>query len=397
MKPIVRDWEEVVEEGKARIIIPKRSLYVREDLVYEPAWSPVFYNPVMRVSRDLTVLVARSVYGSSSYFFIDALGGTGVRGIRLALETQGYGIVNDVDPIAYYYISRNIEYNRVENRVKPLMCEANVLLNNYTFSGIPVDYIDIDPYGSPIPFIDSAVKPLAKQALLGVTATDTAPLVCSHARKTLRRYNVNCAKVDFEKELGIRNLIFNLVFRGAAQDRALKPILSYSHRHYFRVFFRTERSGSKSYELMERCRGYIWFCPSTLERGYLKNPADRVECSKPEEPLILGPTWICRLGDPEFAKQVLALAKKEADTLVSRETVKILEILVDEYRIVSPYVRYDKLFGVLKKNMPPIREFIKYLREHGFEAYRTHFDQRGIKTSASLAELYEILGRDEYD
>ncbi len=392
MEKRVYDWEEVIREGKAQIIIPKRELYKRSDNVYEPAWSIVFYNPLMRISRDLTSLTTYTFFNNREFFFIDALSGTGIRGIRLALETSGYGIINDVDPIAYYYMVRNIEFNNVGDHIKPMLCEMNSLLNNYTFSGVIVDYIDIDPYGSPIPFIDSAVKPLAKNGLLGVTATDTAPLVCSHSKKTLRRYNIECIKTDFEKELGLRILIYNIVFRAASQDVALEPLISYSHLYYYRVFFRSRRSGLASYEVLRDCRGYLWYCPSTLERGFVKELSNvsELECLDHRKPMLVGPLWICSLGKHDFLNRLLD-NYSYFNGLFDETTHKLLSMLYKEYGVNEPYIRYDRFFGVIKKNMPPIEEFIEFLREHGFKAYRTHFDPRGVKTNASINDLYELF------
>jgi len=391
LKNQVYDWEEIVLEGRAKIIIPRMNSYLREDRVYEPAWSPVFYNPLMRISRDLTSLLMHSLFGEKSYYFIDALSGSGVRGVRLVLESNGYGLLNDVDPVAYLYIVRNIRLNEVGDKARASHCEANTLLNNYTFSGIPVDYIDIDPYGSPIPYIDSAVKPLAKNAYLGVTATDSGPLTCSHWLKALRRYNIVCIDTDFDKELGLRILIYNIVYRGSSQDVALKPILSYSHRYYYRVFFKTVRSGGEAYKLLDNCRGYLWYCKNTLERGFVKNPLDNPGCSDGSKPLVTGPLWICSLGEEEVVEQLYQHSLKI--DYVDKETVKLLGLLRNEISVNEPYVRVDKLFSILGLNMPPLRELIALLNTHGFKAYRSHFDPRAVKTNACVKDIAEIFRR----
>ncbi len=385
----IHSWEEEVVEGRAKIIIPKMELFKREDNIYEPAWSPVFYNPLMRLSRDLSILVTQEFFHDKEFFYIDVLGGTGVRGIRLSLETPGLGIVNDVDPIAYYYIVRNIKHNRVVEKVKPYMCEANALLNNYTFSGIPVHYIDVDPYGSPIPYIDSSVKPLAKQALYGVTATDSGPLTCSHRYKTLRRYNVRCTDVDFNKELGLRILIYNIVFRASSQDVALKPLLSYSYKYYYRVFFQTIRSGRESYKIIDECRGYIWYCRETMERTYLKEYEEVLDHPCTRDAVIIGPLWICKLGEQVFIHKLLERGK--SNKYISNETLELLNILKKEVLFNKPYIRYDLLFGKYRRNMPSIKYLIKRLKESGFRATHTHFDPRGIKTDAEIEDIVEIF------
>lgn len=381
----VYPWEKIIEEGKARIIIPDPALFTRSDGKYEPAWAPVFYNPLMRLNRDLTVIIARTMYPGGG-FFVEALGGSGVRGVRLGAEAGMEGIINDVDPIAHYYIRRNIVLNGLEDRLEAYMHEANSLLNSLTFTGVFIDYIDLDPYGSPIPFIDSAVKPLAKKALLGVTATDTGPLTCSHPKKMLRRYGVRCTDVDFSKELGLRVLIHNLVFRASGQDVALYPILSYSYKYYYRVFFKTIRSSQACYELLEQCRGYIWYCRDNLARSYIREPGENpgIDC---RDPVVLGPLWTCSIGDYRFTEEVVSGSYED----IYRDAVEFVKSIRSDYLVDTPYYRYDMLFGRFRKNMPPIREFIDRIRDHGYKAYRSHFDPRGVKTDAPYEVLVEAI------
>ncbi|ADI32301.1 tRNA (guanine(26)-N(2))-dimethyltransferase [Staphylothermus hellenicus] len=382
-------WEEIISEGTAKIIIPKRELFKRPDGTYEPAWSPVFYNPIMRVNRDIASLATFSYFEGREYYFVEPLGGTGVRGLRLALESNGTGIINDVDPISYYYIRRNIVLNKVMDKVFPSLHEANGLLNNLTFSGLPIDYIDVDPYGSPIPFIDSAIKPLGKESLIGITATDTGPLNCSHKNKALRRYGVRCIKTDFSRELGLRILLYNIVFRAASLDVALYPLISYSHKHYYRVIFQAERTGRKSYEVIDKCRGYLWYCRSTMERGFIKEPVENIVCSNGDEPEYIGPLWICGLGNKIFLQKMIS--NIDNMPFLSKETIELLNKIEPDITINKPYIRYDKLFGLHRKNQPPINDFIEKIRELGYLAYRTHFDPRGIRTNADIKDLHRLI------
>ncbi len=375
--------EVIIQEGRASIIIPNPDHFRRPDGVVEPAWLPVFYNPLMKTNRDITILIIRKT--GVKGFFVEALGGTGVRGIRIALEAGLDGIVNDVDPLAHYYIRRNILLNGLADRVEPYFHEANSLLNSLTFTGIPVDYLDIDPYGSPIPYIDSAVRPLGRRSVLGVTATDTGPLTCSYPGKMLRRYGTGCVDTDFSKELGLRVLIYNLVFRAAGQGVGLKPILAYNHKYYYRVFFRSTRSAMESRRIMEECKGFIWYCMDDYNRLILRDPIG-VELPRCRRPYLLGPLWICRLGDPSVAA---AIAEEKNEDY--RDALILAKHLSEEMGIVQPYFRYDKLFGLFRKNMPPINELLDRLRNIGFKAVRTHFDPRGVKTNAPMKEVYRII------
>ncbi|WP_245526398.1 RsmD family RNA methyltransferase [Desulfurococcus mucosus] len=395
MTALINPREEVVTEGLVKLAVPRMEEYTRPDGRIEPAWMPVFYNPSAVVSRDATVLVLRVLHGSHGFTFIDSLAGTGVRGIRIAVESGGEGIVNDVDPRAVYYIRKNIQLNKLGNgKVEVYSQEANVLLNNLTFTGIPFDYVDLDPYGSPAPFLDSVFKPLAKKAVIGVSATDTAPLTCSHFRKTLRRYWFTCVDTDFEKEIGARLLITYIFKRAAALDTSVKPLLVFMHRHYYRVFLETRRNAGEAYRLSTECLGYIWYCPSTLERGYVKTLSDLndVTCMSGEKPVPIGKIWICGLGDKDFVNRL----HDEAGSVnwLTKDTRRILSMLKNEVELNNPYVRVDKLCSILGRNMPKYEELIDTLRSIGIKASRTHFDPRGLKIEADTRALIEVLKSD---
>ncbi|AFL66877.1 tRNA (guanine(26)-N(2))-dimethyltransferase [Desulfurococcus amylolyticus] len=384
--------EQLIQEGLAKLVIPRMDEYRRPDGSIEPAWMPVFYNPQAIVSRDVTVSVLRTLYGSRNIFFVDPLAGTGIRSIRIALEKGGEGIVNDIDPHALYYIRKNLQLNNLHpGKLHVYSQEANILLNNLTFTGISFDYIDLDPYGSPVPFVDSVFKPLGKRALIGVTATDTAPLTCSHYRKTLRRYWFTCVHTDFEKEMGARLLIAYIVKRASALDIAARPLLTFIYKHYYRVFFETLRSTGEAYRLINECLGYIWYCSSTLERGYIKSldEARDLTCINNEKPVLTGETWICSLGEAEFIDKVF----NEADKIswLHKDSKRILGLLRYETRLNNPYVRIDKLCSIIGRNMPKYEILIEALKQHGIIASRTHFDPRGLKIDSDVKALTEVL------
>ena len=49
-------------------------------------------------------------------------------------------------------------------------------------------WVDLDPFGSPVNFLDAAIQGLSRVAFLEVTATDTAALTGSSASSQQRRY-----------------------------------------------------------------------------------------------------------------------------------------------------------------------------------------------------------------
>jgi tRNA (guanine26-N2/guanine27-N2)-dimethyltransferase len=384
----------LVEEGLARLYVPDLSEYIREDGLVEPAWMPVFYNPSARLSRDITILALRAFFNDKKFFFVDLLAGTGVRGIRIALEAGGVGIVNDVDPRAFDFMVENIKLNKLESELTPFNMEANALGNLLTFTGVFVDYVDIDPYGSPIPYIESSLKPLGKKALIGVSATDKGPLACVNKDKTLKRYWLDCADVDFKSELGLRLLTYNIALRASAMNYTITPVLYLSKAHYYRVFYVAERKNP--FDVISKCRGYIWYCPTTLERGFKYDRDKEFDCSDGNRPLLIGPLWICPIGDENFARRLLAVLEKTL-FLQRREVLKYVEYAQKEFSVNEPFIRLDLLCRKIRADMPNMELLVERLEELGFNASRTHLDPRGLKTNAPLkiveSTILELSGK----
>lgn len=383
--------EILVKEGLAQIAVPNPEFYRRPDGKPEPAWMPVFYNPDATPSRDVTVLFLKTVMGNRDFFFIDALSGTGIRGIRIALEVGGKGILNDIDTRAYYYMKKNLMLNNLVEKLEAYNHEANVLLNTISLTGMYVDYVDVDPYGSPTPFVDSSLKPIGKEAFLGITATDVAPLSCTYSHKALSRYWNKCIKVDFEKEFATRLLIANTVLRAAALEIELRPLVSVAHRHYIRIFFKATRAASAAYKLVDSCIGYLWFCKSTLERGFVRSVDDVIDlkCLDGSKPIVMGKIWICNIQDPETVEKLLTML--DVMPWLTGDALKLVKVLVEEATITNPYYRLDKLCSALGVNMPKMGRLIDRLRALGIKCSRTHMDQRGIRVEAPYSELVSAI------
>lgn len=383
--------EVLIREGLAQIVVPNPEFYRRPNGAIEPAWMPVFYNPKAVLNRDLSVLFLKTVMRERDFFFVDVLSGTGVRGIRVVLEVGGHGIVNDVDARAYYYMRKNILLNNLTGKLEAYNHEANALLNTITLSGVYVDYVDIDPYGSPVPFIDSALKPIGKEAFLGITATDLASLSCTYPHKTQSRYWSKCVKVDFDKEFAARLLIANTVLRASALEIALQPLVTLVHEHYVRVFFKARRSALEAYKLVNNCIGYLWFCRGTLERGFVKSVEDLagLSCLDGSRPVVMGKVWICSMQAPQLTESILASLREMP--WLTNDTVKLVNILAEEAKIDQPYYRLDKLCSVLGLNMPKMSVLINKLKEQGIACSRTHMDPRGVRVDAPYSELVSLI------
>ncbi|GAF88730.1 unnamed protein product, partial [marine sediment metagenome] len=114
---------------------------------------PVFYNPIMKLNRDISVLVLKSISNKKMQIGLP-LSGTGVRGVRFLKELNKSKIkevcFNDVNPKAVKIIKENLKLNKIKGRV---FCKDG---NLFLLESQGFDYIDIDPFGSPNFLLDSA-------------------------------------------------------------------------------------------------------------------------------------------------------------------------------------------------------------------------------------------------
>ena len=163
----------IVKEGLASVRVAKAKVTRK---------MPVFYNPAMEFNRDLSLLVLDSM-GLKGMKIADPMAATGVRSIRILLELKKSLVkkvwVNDLSKTAIAGFKKNLLLNGLgTSRVVAENGDANVfLLNN-----APFDYVDVDPFGSPVNFLDSAVASLSRGGILAVTATDTAALSRNFSR-----------------------------------------------------------------------------------------------------------------------------------------------------------------------------------------------------------------------
>jgi len=368
-----------MQEGKAGIKAYASEI-VSKDL-------PVFYNPVMKLNRDVTVLLLNSIDKKNMQIALP-LAATGVRGIRLLLELKKSKIksisFNDNNTEAVKLIKSNLKLNKIKlgKKVNISNLDANLfILNSKGF-----DYIDIDPFGSPNFLLDSAVKRLGREGILAVTATDTGALCGSYKNACLRKYSGRPLRNEFCHETGLRILISKVQSIGAQYDKALMPIFSYSKEHYFRVLFKCIKGKKKVDELMKNI-GYIVYCSSCLSRKTAKDIFNSNKCPVCGSKLdYAGKLWLGQLWD----KKLLTSMCKN---LECKDLFKFFEIIKKESKIssvgfydIAKVVKHNKLKNVPKKDL-----LITKIKKAGFKAAETHIRPNSIRSNITLKELLKLI------
>lgn len=365
-------------EGRTHIFVPEQD----EKSAFPPGTAPVFYNQRMEINRDGTVLLI-SVIRPSDY--IDAMGATGIRGLRIANECGIPVTINDRNPHAFEIILKNARSLGLDN-IRVTGEDANVLLSGNRF-----DAVDIDPFGTPAPFVDSAVR--ASKRFLFITATDTAPLCGAHKKAGIRRYFLHPLNTEYHAEVGLRTLLGFTARETVKYDMGLVPLFCFSHEHFVRLHLKMVR-GARAADRTVASMGYIMQCPGCPYRRDVGGLIpEEYHCEYCGSTLIpVGPLWIGGLQSPEILDSMLGNLSLFTFTHPD-ELAGIITLCRDELQVPGFY-DYHQLAKREHCSPIPLETLLTSLHEEGYPATRCHYLGTGIKTTAPLPLILSIIRGD---
>jgi tRNA (guanine26-N2/guanine27-N2)-dimethyltransferase len=323
---------------------------------------PVFYNPVMKLNRDVSILLLNSIENIEMQMALP-LSGSGIRGIRFLKELKKNKIknisFNDIKTIKN--IEDNLKLNELndDERIKLFNDDANLfLLNSKGF-----DYIDIDPFGTPNPFLDNSMVRLSRGGILGVTATDTAALAGSSSIACMRKYYAKPLRNEFMHETAVRILIRKIQLIGAQNDKALIPIFTFSKDHYYRIFFKCEKGKKRVDKILENHK-YVLYDKKTSKRSI-----SEFNYKKGYE--YTGPLWVGELWDEKLVKLMYKNVDKNNSKLY-----KLIFTIKNESKIKT--VGYYDLHNLSRiKKLKNVPKFDTILSK---EIVRTHFSNVSVRS-----------------
>jgi len=342
-----------VVEGRARLLVPD----VPRRKGPLPRGDVPFYNPTNAVNRDVSaVLLARWPGGLRDAF--DGLAATGAWGIRIALEASVPRVVlNDRSHDACDLVRANLDRNHVEGEVRT--ADLRDVLGSESF-----DFVDIDPFGPPTPFLRAALAGNRAEFGLGVTATDTAPLCGTYTEACVRRYRARPLRCAQGHEIGLRILIGYIARLAADADRAIEPVLSFSAEHFLRTHLRVVEGREQP--------------PVEM---FVRDPGGGFRPCHPSDRGAIGPLWSGPLSDRA------ALSGLRTTESSGAQAVRLLDALRGEAGFPPFFVSTDDLARRLRGSPPRLDRFLDALRAMGYRAARTHFDPRGVKTDAPMGDI----------
>jgi len=360
-------------EGRTELEVPERST--------DGVGDAVFFNPNQELNRDVTVAVLRALddgHGPDlrGRSYLDATAATGVRGVRAA--AAGYdATLCDRDPEAVSLCEANLARNDLPGTV--VHRDANAYMHESSH-----EVVDVDPFGTPVPFADAAVR--CARSMLALTATDTAPLCGAHEASGTRSYSAVPQNTEYHPEMGLRVLLGALVRTAARYDVAATPVLSHATSHYVRTYLDLSRRASDANDALESL-GYVHHCFSCLHResraGLIaRPPAECPACGANVR--TAGPLWLGQSHDDAFVGEVrdrltneLGTEERSRDLLTTLDAELDTPTHYDQHRLCRQWGRSARAMD----------EFLDRLREAGFAASRTHFGGTTFETDASVGEI----------
>jgi tRNA (guanine26-N2/guanine27-N2)-dimethyltransferase len=284
-----------------------------------------FLNPAMAPARTRSVLLLADalendwlVIGEKPIRVLDALCATGVRvrrwrnEIPANLQQRLRISANDLDEFALNWtrishithppeviVEQEFEddrHNRIPsgeiiNGIHIQQLDARVAMMESAFQ-----WVDLDPFGSPVSFLDSALQCLSRSGVLEVTATDTAALTGSSPSSMARRYGAKGLVDIYAHDDAVRILLGLIATSAARLDKKIKPILALFDGHHVRVSVQLKTSKEGASEITQnmgwRVRG------NDMPYRFVTHPnADQLENAS-------GPMWIGPMWDAEIAGRI---------------------------------------------------------------------------------------------
>ena len=302
----------------------------------------VFYNPSMKLSRDLHVEFAKQF--NFRGILLDGIAASGIRGMRLMLESDIRVEFCDSSELAINTIKENLEANDLKTNVYHNNIEDHLKEKKY-------EWIDIDPFGTPAPYLESAVDSVKIDGILGISATDTAVLCGAKPSICKKRYGAMSMRGIAAKEVGVRILLGKIHSIASKKGKAIEPLLSYSEGHHLRTFVKVIENNDYR----------------------LKWLTEKMEIVSKEQKKAAGPLWGEKIIDkrlvPEYNDgklgKMINMLREEADGPPGLHDIN------------------DMAREALIGQTPKRQKIIESLRNLGVFASSSVFSPLGIKTNAT--------------
>ncbi|KAL1557132.1 methylamine--glutamate N-methyltransferase [Salvia divinorum] len=341
---------------------------------------------------------------------LEALSASGLRALRYAREVEGIEkvVALDNDKAAVESCRRNIKLNGsvASLKVESHLTDARVYMLTHPKE---FDAVDLDPYGSPSVFLDSAVQSVVDGGILMCTATDMAVLCGGNGEVCYSKYGAYPLKGKYFHEMALRILLACIESHANRYKRYIVPVLSVKMDFYVRVFVRifTSASAMKNTPLklsyVYQCIGCDSFHLQSIGRTVSKNTSVRYlpgfgpvvsqECSDCGKKYNMGgPIWSAPIHDMGWVNSILADVKSIKERYPAFDMISaILTTISEELPDVPLFLCLHNLSATLKCTSPSAVLFRSAVINAGYRISGCHTGPLGMKTDAPMDVIWDIM------
>jgi tRNA (guanine26-N2/guanine27-N2)-dimethyltransferase len=381
-----------IKEGKTSLLVP--SLALTQTV---PPKNPAFFNPNAKWNRDISMLVYKAYSLSSKNMTLaDSICGVGARGLRASIEVPQIETIyfNDLNPVAIEYAKKSAILNKVQDKCIFKNNDVCKFLNFEEREIRRFDIVDLDPFGSPSPYIDCVLRSVSNGGLISITATDTAVLCGVYPSVCYRKYYGFPIRSEYSNEIGVRLLVSFIALNAARFDLSVVPYFCHSNRHYLRTYLKIIFSSSHANTISSKI-GFIKHCQKCKSRSIEKIREQNSLCDLCGAKCIIGgPLWTDSLFDSDFLDSMLnELKNSDDDFSLGKEhnrMLKMMQICKSELPMPT-YFETDGMSSLAKKSSISLDKVISTLASSGFQSSKTIMNEKGFKTNASPKEIIDLL------
>ena len=316
---------------------------------------------INKLKGEINELVAGKKH-ENGLRILEGLAASGLRSVRFGLEIPGVKeiIANDLDEDAVKIIEKNIVANGIEDLVSLSQNDASLLMyQNKQFTN-RFDVIDLDPYGTAAPFLDSAVQAIQNGGLLCVTCTDAAILCGNFGETCFAKYGSMSLRTPYCHEMAVRIILKSIESHANRYGNYIVPLLCLSVDFYFRLFVKVYNGPNKCKEsilktaMVYHCSGCSSFELQKLGvrhegkgGNYKYTPATGPQIPEKCEHCgskhhIGGPVSIAPLHDKTFVERIISSVRESPERFkTSRRIEGMLSMIMEELDVPFYHVTDD--------------------------------------------------------
>ncbi len=302
---------------------------------------PGFLNPAMAPARTRSVLLLNDalqhnwlVREDQSIRVLDALCATGVRirrwrnEVPASVQQRLRITANDLDQFALDWAKAShamhpptqpIEHEPEDDRYGST--SKQVFDNGLDFRNKDAriamiesgyQWIDLDPFGSPVQFLDAALQGLSRTGVLEITATDTAALTGSSASSQARRYGAKGIVDVYAHDDAVRLLFATVATSAARLDKSITPLMALFDGHHVRIscLVKTSRENASKISSLIGWR----VREQDIPYRFVQHPTPE-QVERASGPMWIGPLWDKEIAGRMTEQKVLELCQPTAQEL----------------------------------------------------------------------------------